>query len=143
MRLVFDCLSKDFLYPDPGNLLIFLDNHDTRRIANLTQGDTGRTLMALKMLYTLRGIPEILYGTELGMIGGKEHGTIRSDFPGGFPGDTANAFTARGRGTKGNAFFTAVRQLIHLRRDRRSLAYGSLIHFPPVNETYPTSSCRT
>ena len=136
LRLIFDCLSKDFLYPDPGNLLIFLDNHDTRRIASLTHGDTSRTLMALKMLFTLRGIPEILYGTEVGMIGGKDHGTIRSDFPGGFPGDSVNAFTARGRGAKDDAFFTTVRQLLHLRRERRSLSYGSLIHFPPANETY-------
>jgi len=136
LRLIFDCLSKDFLYPDPENLLIFLDNHDVRRIMYVTQGDEKRTMLALTMLFTLRGIPEILYGTELGMMGGKEHGTIRSDFPGGFPGDSLNAFTPKGRSKNENAFFTAVKQLIHLRRERKSLSYGSMIHFPPVNEVY-------
>jgi glycosidase len=136
VRLIFDCLSKDFLYPDPGNLLIFLDNHDVRRIMYVTQGDAKRTMLAIKMLLTLRGIPEILYGTELGMMGGREHGMIRSDFPGGFPGDSLDAFTAKGRTPKESEFFTTVRQLLHLRRERKSLSYGSMIHFPPVNEVY-------
>ena len=136
MRLIFDCLSKDFLYPDPGNLLTFLDNHDTRRIMHVTQGDAKRALMAIKMLLTIRGIPEILYGTEIGMMGGKEHGAIRSDFPGGFPGDSLNAFLPNGRTAKEKEFFASVRQLLHLRRERKSLAYGTMIHFPPVNETY-------
>ncbi len=136
VRLIFDCLSKDFLYPEPGEMLTFLDNHDVRRIMYVAQGDAKRTILALKMLLTLRGIPEILYGTELGMMGGKEHGTIRSDFPGGFPGDSLNAFTAKGRTPKEKEFFTAVRQLLRLRKERKSLAYGTMIHFPPVNELY-------
>ncbi|HMK38029.1 MAG TPA: alpha-amylase family glycosyl hydrolase, partial [Bacteroidota bacterium] len=127
VRLIFDCLSKDFLYPDPGNLLTFLDNHDVRRIMYVTQGDAKRTLLALTMLLTLRGIPEILYGTELGMMGGREHGTIRADFPGGFPGDSLNAFEAKGRSAKDQEFFTTVRQLFHLRRERKSLSYGTMI----------------
>ena len=136
IRTVFDCLSKDFLYPEPGNLLTFADNHDVRRIMHVTQGDAPRTLLALKMLLTLRGIPEILYGTELGMMGGRDHGAIRSDFPGGFPGDSLNAFTEKGRSQKEKQFFTTVRRLLHLRRERKSLAYGAMIHFPPVNEVY-------
>ena len=136
VRAVFDCLSKDFLYPDPENLLTFLDNHDLRRIAYITHGDPHRTLMALKMLLTLRGIPEILYGTELGMAGGTDDGMIRSDFPGGFPGDPRNAFTQKGRTPKEREIFTTLRQLLHIRKERRSLAYGNMIHFPPVNESY-------
>jgi len=136
IRAVFDCLSKDFLYPDPGSLLTFLDNHDTRRVAYLTHGDVHRTLMALKMLLTLRGIPEILYGTELGMAGGTDDGTIRSDFPGGFPGDSRNAFTQKGRTPKEREIFTTLRQLLHIRKERRSLSFGGMIHFPPANETY-------
>ncbi|HUI11111.1 MAG TPA: alpha-amylase family glycosyl hydrolase, partial [Bacteroidota bacterium] len=136
VRSVFDCLSKDFLYPDPAGLLTFLDNHDTRRIAYTTHGDVRRTLMALKMLLTLRGIPQILYGTELGMVGGTDDGTIRSDFPGGFPGDPRNAFTQKGRTPKEREIFTTLRQLLHIRKERRSLCYGSMIHFPPANELY-------
>jgi len=136
VRPVFECLSKDFLYPDPGSLLTFVDNHDLRRIAYATHGDARRTLMALKMLLTLRGIPEILYGTELGMPGGTDDGTIRADFPGGFPGDTRNAFTQKGRTPKEREIYTTLRQLLHIRKERRSLSFGSMIHFPPANEVY-------
>ncbi|HTY59848.1 MAG TPA: cyclomaltodextrinase C-terminal domain-containing protein, partial [Bacteroidota bacterium] len=85
---------------------------------------------------TLRGIPEVLYGTELGLMGGKEHGMIRCDFPGGFPGDSLNAFTVKGRTAEEKGFFNEVRQLFHLRRERKSLAYGSMVHFPPASELY-------
>ena len=136
IRLVFDCLSKDFLYPDPGNLLIFLDNHDVRRIMYVTQGDTKRTELALTMLLTLRGIPEMLYGTELGMMGGRGDGMVRSNFPGGFPGDSLNAFTAKGRTEKEREIFATVKKLIRLHRERKSLSYGGMIHFPPANEVY-------
>jgi glycosidase len=136
VRLVFDCLSKDFLYPDPGNLLIFLDNHDVRRIMYVTQGDTKRTVLALTMLFTLRGIPEMLYGTELGMMGGRGDGMVRSNFPGGFPDDSLNAFTAKGRTPKEKEMFATVKKLIRLHRERKSLSYGGMIHFPPMNEVY-------
>ena len=56
--------------------------------------------------------------------------------PGGFPGDSLNAFTEKGRTQKEKQFFTTVRRLLHLRKERKSLAYGNMIHFPPVNEAY-------
>ncbi|HXX62478.1 MAG TPA: alpha-amylase family glycosyl hydrolase [Bacteroidota bacterium] len=136
IRLIHDCLAKDYLYWDPYRLMTFVDNHDVRRIMYETGGDVHRSLLALKILLTTRGMPELLYGSEIGMMGGKDHGTIRADFPGGFPGDSTDAFTARGRSTEQNEYFRAVRQLLHLRKEHRSLAYGKLFHFPPVNETY-------
>lgn len=136
IHLLYDCLAKDHLYGDPYALLTFVDNHDVRRILQVTQGDTKRALLALKILLTTRGIPQILYGTEIGMVGGKEHGVIRGDFPGGFPGDSTDAFTPEGRSTAQNAYFGVVRQLIHLHRERRSVAFGRLMHYPPANEVY-------
>ncbi len=53
------CLAKDFLYPDPSNLLTFVDNHDVARIMEVTGGDVQRTQLALAMLLTTRGIPEL------------------------------------------------------------------------------------
>ena len=136
IRLIYECLARDHLYADPYALMTFVDNHDTRRIMYLTEGDTARALLALKILLTIRGIPQIYYGTEIGMMGGRGHGLIRGDYPGGFPGDTANAFTSAGRGVKENRLFRAVRGLLHLRKGRLSLAYGRMIHFPPVEEVY-------
>jgi glycosidase len=55
IRAIYDCLAKDHLYTDPSNLMIFVDNHDVRRILSVTQGDPRRALLALKILLTTRG----------------------------------------------------------------------------------------
>jgi glycosidase len=74
---IYKCLSKDYLYDDPNMLVTFLDNHDVMRLWDLTEGDVNRYKMALVLLFTLRGIPQIYYGTEIGLPGGDDHGWIR------------------------------------------------------------------
>ena len=61
---------------------------------------------------------------------------VRSNFPGGFPDDSLNAFTAKGRTPKEREMFATVKKLVRLHRERKSLSYGEMIHFPPVNEVY-------
>ena len=95
-------LSRDFIYPDPNNLVTFLDNHDVMRTIDLVNGDIQRFKMALQILLTTRGIPQIYYGTEIGLRGGEDHGEIRRNFPGGFPGDSLNAFEHEGRTDQGD-----------------------------------------
>jgi glycosidase len=45
----------------------------------------------------MRGIPQLYYGSEIGMAGNKDKGdaAIRQDFPGGWDGDANNAFTKK------------------------------------------------
>ncbi len=136
IRVLHDCLAKDFLYADPTHLVTFVDNHDVRRIMYVTEGSVQRTKLALAMLLTIRGIPELYYGTEIGLMGGKDHGTIRGEFRGGFPGDQNSAFTADGRTTQENEIFTYLRQLLHVRKTYPVLASGEFVHYPPVNEGY-------
>jgi glycosidase len=136
IRAIYDVLTRDHLYKNPDALMTFVDNHDVRRIMHQTGGDASRTRLALKILLSTRGIPQIFYGTEIGMIGGKDHGMIRGDFPGGFPGDTTNAFTAKGRLPREEAMFTFTQHMLHLRSSRASLREGRLVHFPPANEAY-------
>ncbi len=136
IRLIQDCLAKDFLYTNPGDLLTFVDNHDLRRIKSVVQGDVRRCRLALTMLLTLRGIPEILYGTELGINGGRELGAIRCDFPGGFPHDGRDAFTEQGRTPAEQEFFSWTRRLLLLRKEHPALARGKLVDYPPANEVY-------
>ncbi len=133
---VFDCLAKDFLYADPTDLMTFLDNHDITRIAYRVGGDSKRLKLALMLLLTTRGIPQILYGTEIGMMGGPDHGRLRADFPGGFPGDTSDAFTAKGRTAYENDIFDFARLLLRIRKEHRPLQTGQLIHFRPVKDVY-------
>jgi glycosidase len=136
MAEIYRCLTKDFLYPDPENLVTFLDNHDTQRIMRVNHGDVRRTQFALGLLLTLRGIPQIYYGTEIGMTQGPDHGRSRADFPGGFPGDKRNAFAAEERTEDEKQVFEYVRELLRIRKQHPALQTGTLVHFPPKDEVY-------
>jgi glycosidase len=136
IRLIYDCLTRDHLYRNPAALMTFVDNHDVRRILHQAGGDAARVRLALTILLTTRGIPQLYYGTEIGMMGGKDHGSIRGDFPGGFPGDSTNAFAPDGRSPREEEMFSFTKSLLRLRKERPSLRSGRLIHFSPVNEAY-------
>lgn len=133
---IYETLSKDFIYPDPDNLVTFIDNHDLARAMFYAKGNTKKVKIALALLLTTRGIPQILYGTEIGMIGGEDHGTLRSDFPGGFPGDSLNAFEIAGRNHSENEIFEFVKTVLKFRKTYPELSEGKLIHFPPENGLY-------
>jgi len=136
IQAIYESLAKDFLFTDPSKLLVFLDNHDIERIMYLVNGDVKRFKLALTFILTVRGIPEIYYGTEIGLAGGKGHGNLRVNFPGGFPGDKIDAFTLSGRTKKENDIFEFVKKLIEIRKNNKALSEGTFIHFPPVNEVY-------
>jgi glycosidase len=133
---IYKCLSHDFLYPNPYNLLIFIDNHDVLRLMDVVQGDVRRFKMALQMLFTLRGIPQIYYGTEIGLRGGPDHGLIRADFPGGFSYNSRNAFTRTGRTNQENELFDFLQNLLSLRKRYPALMMGKMIHLPVIDEFY-------
>lgn len=133
---IYEDYAKDFIYSNPENLLTFIDNHDVPRAFLQANGDINKYRMALMMLLTSRGIPEIYYGTEIGIKGGKDDGSIRADFPGGFPGDTRNAFTSQGRTETENEIYNFVHQLLQLRKTYKSLSEGKLVQFPPANDVF-------
>jgi glycosidase len=89
-------LRRDWLYPHPGDLVIFLDNHDQPRLLNDPTASPALLRLATGLLMTLRGTPQLYAGDEIGMRGAGDPDN-RRDFPGGFPGDPRNAFTASGR----------------------------------------------
>lgn len=62
--------AQDGSYPDAGMLSPFLDNHDTPRFLTQAGGDESKLRLALACLLTIRGIPMLYYGTEVGMQGG-------------------------------------------------------------------------
>ena len=70
-------------------------------------------------LATMRGIPQIYYGTEILMTDGGDHGTIRSDLPGGWPGDAADAVTGRGLSEAALRTQALVRTLFNWRKTER------------------------
>lgn len=133
---IFNSLAQDFLYHDPNNLLTFFDNHDIARGMFVANGDVEKYKIALTILLTTRGIPKILYGSEIGMVGDEKHGSIRSPFPGGFDADDRNAFEIFGRTEYENVIFEFTKQLLELRKNYKSLSRGKLSHFYPFDNIY-------
>ena len=107
MVKVYENFNNDFLYPNINNLLVFFENHDTNRLNEAYKNDFKKYQMAMTLIATVRGIPQIYYGSEIGMAGDKSKGDgdIRRDFPGGWNGDTNNTFTKAGRTEEQNKFY--------------------------------------
>jgi neopullulanase len=123
VQTVVDVLAHDRLFPHPDRLVPFLGNHDVPRLASLPGMSDAKLKLAFSLLLTMRGIPEIYYGDEIGMKGGGDPDN-RHDFPGGFPGDTRNAFVESGRTPEQEALFSRVQRLLALRRDHVALDRG-------------------
>jgi glycosidase len=131
-------LAQDFLYPNPQNLLIFPDNHDIERFANVVGGDINKFKLAMTFFLTSRGIPQIYYGTELMMESTPyiDHGSYRRDYPGGWSGDEKNAFTGEGLTLKEKEAREFLRYLLQWRKHKEVIHSGKLKHFIPENEVY-------
>lgn len=139
MRL-YEVLAQDFVYADPMNTLVFLDNHDTSRFF-LNEEQTNnfnRYKQALSFLLTTRGIPQLYYGTEILMPADKKEGdgNLRKDFPGGWTGDAKNAFTKSGRDAKQNQAFDFTQKLLKWRKGNEVITKGSLMHYAPLDGIY-------
>ena len=137
MNRVYNNFVYDYLYPNPSSVMAFIENHDTDRFLGNAK-DTTALKQALAILLTVNRIPQLYYGTEVLMNGTKEvtDGNVRKDFPGGFPGDTHNAFTAEGRTRAENAMFTWLSRLLHWRQGNDVVTTGRQTQFIPYNGVY-------
>ena len=117
--------------------MAFVDNHDTDRFLGNGR-DTLMLKQALALLLTVRRIPQLYYGTEILMNGTKEvtDGYVRKDFPGGFPGDEHNAFTAEGRTRAEQDMFRWTSRLLHWRKGNEVITRGTQTQFIPFNGIY-------
>ncbi len=139
MVRAYENFANDFLYPDINNILVFVANHDTMRFNELYQNDLKKYQMAMTMIATIRGIPQVYYGDEIGMMGDKNtkgDGDIRRDFPGGWEGDDHNAFDASGRNETENAYFDITKKLFNWRKNKEVIHFGKTIHFVPYDNVY-------
>ena len=137
MNRLYNSFVYDYLYPNSSSVMAFLDNHDTDRFL----GD-GQDSLALKqglaLLLTANRIPQLYYGTEIMMNGTKRitDGNVRKDFPGGFPGDTHNAFTKEGRTKAENSMFNWLSRLLHWRQNNPIITRGKMTQFIPYKGVY-------
>ena len=126
-RQLPEVLQRDWLYARPEELVTFLGNHDVKRFISEPGATKERLKLAFSLLLTVRGIPQLYAGDELGMQGGDDPDN-RRDFPGGFPGDPRNAFTAQGRTPDEQEIFSHVQALLRLRREHPALRGGRHWH---------------
>jgi glycosidase len=116
-------LRQDSLYPHPERLVPFIGNHDTTRFMTDAGGSAAKLKLALGLVSTLRGMPQIYSGDEIGMDGGGDPGN-RHDFPGGFAGDAHNAFTKTGRTATEEEIFAWTSGLLKMRASYPALQTG-------------------
>ena len=137
MIKVYDTFTNDFLYPDINNVLVFGENHDTNRINQIYPSIEDYKLV-MTLVATVRGIPQIYYGSEIGMKGNKEvgDGDIRRDFPGGWKEDLENAFTIEGRTKFQEEYVNFTKKLFNWRKGKEVIHLGKTMQFAPENNVY-------
>jgi glycosidase len=135
---LYEVLSNDHLYPDPYNLVVMSDNHDMSRF--FMQLGMNRELYKLGIIYilTTRGIPQIFYGSEILMTHteGDHHGYIRKNFPGGWEGDTKNAFNGEGFSKEEKEMQEFFKTLLQWRKNNPVIHDGRMIHYLPEDGVY-------
>lgn len=127
MTRLLDVLRRDALYPHPEMLVTFFGNHDHKRFLSEDGSSPAKLKAAFSLLLTLRGIPQLYAGDEIGMAGGDDPDN-RHDFPGGFPGDPRDGFSAAGRTPDQQDMFAHAQSLLALRRAHPALRGGKLTH---------------
>ncbi len=124
-------LDRDKPYNNANRLVTLLDNHDLERricseILDRVAGDREQAAQILKLclsfLFTTRGIPQIYYGTEVGLEGWGDPDT-RRDMPWALIG--ADHQPKAGEGFAGQ-IYQHLQQLIRLRKANPALRYGTL-----------------
>jgi glycosidase len=132
---IADVLRHDPMYVHPELLVPFFANHDVPRFASAEGSSPAKLRLAFGLTLTLRGIPEIYYGDEIGMPGGGDPDN-RRDFPGGWIGDTNDAFAETGRTREQQEIFSYVQSLLKLRREHPALRSGQLWHLASDESSY-------
>ena len=137
LNRLYNSFVYDYLYPNPSNVMAFIENHDTDRFLGNGK-DTLALKQALTLLLIVNRTPQLYYGTEVLMNGTKNvtDGNVRKDYPGGFPGDTHNCFTKEGRSKSEQAMFSWLSRLLHWRQGNEVITKGKQIQFIPYNGIY-------
>ena len=136
---MYEGLANDFAYPSPKDIVAFLDNHDMDRVYTQFNEDLINTKMGLGYLLMLPRIPQLYYGTEILLQNSEkpgDHGLIRTDFPGGWPMDTVNAFTGAGLSQDQLEMQTYLKKILNYRKNSKAIQEGHTVHFAPADGVY-------
>jgi glycosidase len=136
---VYETLSMDYLYPNPGNLVLFDGNHDMSRIYSVVNEDADLVKLGLVFLMTAPRIPQFYYGTEILMPSAtkeRDDASYRRDFAGGWEGDKVNAFTGQGLTPKQRDMQAFVKKLVNWRKSQPLVHHGKMMQFGAEGGTW-------
>ncbi len=139
MTRIYTVLAQDFVYQNLDNMMTFFANHDHARTGDTFGADPAKMRLAIALLATVRGIPQLYYGDEMMFLERKDcishDGAKRIDFPGGWEGDKVNLFTAIGRASAPALYTYAAdlhdytRTLFRWRKGCEAVQKGKTLHF--------------
>ena len=134
---LYSVLASDYQYIDATRNVIFLDNHDVSRFYSVVEENLNKYKSGMILLLSLRGIPQMYYGTEILMKNyANPDGKVREDFPGGWLEDRVNKFLKEGRTERENEAFNFVKKLANYRKNNSVLQSGKMMQFVPENGVY-------
>lgn len=136
---IYNVFTSDFLYPEINNVMVFLENHDTERWNEIFNADPKAYKLGFTLISTVRGIPQIYYGSEIGMRGDKNKGgdaDIRRDFPGGWKSDRQNAFHPSSQTPEQKEFYQFTQKLLNWRKRTEVIHTGKTKNFIPQNNVF-------
>lgn len=139
MKAIYNTIAQDFLYKTPeSSLVVFAGNHDMDHVYGMLQKDLSKMQMAMTLICTTRGLPQIYCGTELLFEDDPRGGAhkMRMDFPGGWANDEVNWFSAKDRTSDQQEMFEHLRTLLHFRKQTPVLHTGKLMHYVPTDNIY-------
>ena len=119
--------------------MIFFANHDHMRTGDIFNADPDKMKLAITMLATMRGIPQLYYGDEMMFLERKDcpshDGAKRIDFPGGWAGDKTDLFSEQGRRDAPALYKDAAglhdytRTLFQWHKSCKAVQEGKTLHF--------------
>ena len=139
MTRIYTVIAQDFAYKDLSHMMTFFANHDHARTGDVLREDPARMKLAITLLATLRGIPQLYYGDEMMFLERKDvpshDGAKRIDFPGGWEDDIINLFDKEGREDAPYKYnyaadlhdFTAT--IFNWRKSCKAVQDGKTLHF--------------
>lgn len=138
LNTFYDHLALDFLYPDPMQVLRFLDNHDTERMIQHDLDSLSRWQQAMTLLLTIPGIPQVYYGSEILKTGTRQggDGNIRTDMPGAFGSGSDGIISTASLTPEQKEALRFFSRLASWRKTSDAVANGSMKHFLPENGLY-------
>ena len=139
MTRIYTVIAQDFAYRDLSHMMTFFANHDHARTGDVLRQDPARMKLAITLLATLRGIPQLYYGDEMMFLERKDcpshDGAKRIDFPGGWAGDKTDLFSEAGRRGAPALYKDAAdlhdytRTLFQWRKGCKAVQEGKTLHF--------------